>query len=397
MLIVYPDYYKDFSCVAGDCEDTCCAGWEIVIDPKSLKKYHESGTLKRRLLRDIQWRKGTFRQCRDGRCAFLRKDGLCDLYRILGADSLCRTCRTYPRHTEEFENVREITLSISCPQVARMLMERTESVRFLEKETDCEESYENFDYFLFSCLTDARALMLRVLQDRELLIGERLLLVLGIAHDLEVRYRQGRLGETDEVLARAQRPEALKKVRQQLERCRREPEKNYALAKKHFYQLCDLERLRDAWDQVLIETQMLLYVQGADSYASLHEEFAQWTNEFLPQLTIQLEQLAVYFISTYFSGAVYDGRIYGKADTAVGYVSQLYDLFVARWLKNEKRLDTEDVIEIVYRYSREIEHSDPNLEAMERHHWWRIEAADAFDVKTGVRYTKEESHADQKS
>ena len=79
MLIVYPDYYKDFSCVAGDCEDTCCAGWEIVIDPGSLKKYHESVDFQGRLLRDIKWRKGTFRQCRDGRCAFLREDGLCDL------------------------------------------------------------------------------------------------------------------------------------------------------------------------------------------------------------------------------------------------------------------------------------------------------------------------------
>ena len=166
MLIVYPDYYKDFSCIAGDCEDTCCAGWEIVIDPKSLQKYHESKTLKGRLLRDIKWRKGTFRQCRDGRCAFLREDGLCDLYRRLGADSLCKTCRTYPRHTEEFENVREITLSISCPQVARMLMERREPVRFLEKEIDRDESYEEFDYFLFSCLTDARTVMLRILQDR---------------------------------------------------------------------------------------------------------------------------------------------------------------------------------------------------------------------------------------
>lgn len=372
MLIVYPDYYKDFSCVAGDCEDTCCAGWEIVIDPGSLKKYHESKDFQGRLLRDIKWRKGTFRQCRDGRCAFLREDGLCDLYRNLGADSLCRTCRTYPRHTEEFENVREITLSISCPQVARMLMERREPVRFLEKEIDRDESYEEFDYFLFSCLTDARTVMLRILQDRRLAIDERLLLVLGIAHDLEVRYRQGRLGEYDEVLARAQSPRALEKVREWLKRRRRELEKNYALAKRHFYRLCDLERLRDEWDQLLIETQMILYVQGAASYGTLHEEFAAWAAENAPDLTVQLEQLAVYFISTYFPGAVYDGRIYGKADTAVGYVAQLYDLFMARWLKNEKQLDTEDVIEIVYRYSREIEHSDPNLEAMEKYIWWRI-------------------------
>lgn len=35
-------------------------------------------------------------------------------------------------------------------------------------------------------------------------------------------------------------------------------------------------------------------------------------------------------ISTYFVGAVYDGRIYAKADTAVAYVALLYDLFVAR-------------------------------------------------------------------
>ena len=372
MLIVYPDYYEDFSCAAGDCEDTCCAGWELVIDPKSFKKYHESNALKRRLLRDIKWRKGTFRQCKDGRCAFLREDGLCDLYRKLGADSLCRTCRTYPRHTEEFENVREITLSISCPVVARMLMERTEPVHFLEKETGREESYEDFDYFLFSCLTDARSVMLQILQNRELAIDERLLLVLGIAHDLEVRYRQGRLGEYDEVLARAQSPRGLEMVRKQLARRRRELEKNYALAKQHFYRLCDLERLRDEWDQLLIETQMILYVQGSESYAALHGEFAAWAAENAPNLAVQLEQLAVYFISTYFSGAVYDGRIYGKADTAVGYVAQLYDLFVARWLKNEKQLDMEDVIEIVYRYSREIEHSDPNLEAMEKYIWWRI-------------------------
>ena len=372
MLIVYPDYYKDFSCVAGDCEDTCCAGWEIVIDPKSLKKYHESKTLKRRLLRDIKWRKGTFRQCRDGRCAFLREDGLCDMYRKLGADSLCKTCRSYPRHTEEFENVREITLSISCPHVARMLMERMEPVHFLEKETEWEESYEEFDYFLYSCLTDARSLMIEILQNRALAMDERLLLVLGIAHDLEVRYRKGRLGTYDEVLKRAQSPQARDRVQRKLAERRTQPGENYALAKQHFYHLCELERLRDDWDQVLIETQMILYVQGAKSYAALHEEFAAWAKENGSDLTVQLEQLAVYFISTYFVGAVYDGRIYGKADTAVGYVAQLYDLFVARWLKNEKQLDAEDVVEIVYRYSREIEHSDPNLEAMERQRWWRM-------------------------
>lgn len=373
MLVVYPDYYQQFSCIAGDCEDTCCAGWEIVIDQKSLHRYRQSDVLKRRLLRDINWRKGTFRQCGDGRCAFLREDGLCDLYRGLGADALCKTCRSYPRHTEEFENVREITLSISCPEVARILMNRTEPVVFLECEDGREEQYGEFDYFLYDCLCDARAVMVKLLQNRSMAIDVRLLLVLGIAHDIERRYRNGRLGETDEVLARAQTAAAGRRAVGQLQNRQKEIDQNYAFAKRNFYRLCDLERLRDDWDQLLIETQMLLYVQGAAGYARVHEEFAQWWKTQYPMLAVQLEQLAVYFISTYFVGAVYDGRIYRKADTAVAYVAQLYDLFAARWLKNERSLDTEDVIELVYRYSREVEHSDPNLERMEKYHWWRLD------------------------
>ena len=39
MLITVPDYYDEFQCIAGECEDTCCVGWQIVIDETSKKKY----------------------------------------------------------------------------------------------------------------------------------------------------------------------------------------------------------------------------------------------------------------------------------------------------------------------------------------------------------------------
>ena len=29
MEIRYPEYYKQFRCLAGECPDTCCVGWEI--------------------------------------------------------------------------------------------------------------------------------------------------------------------------------------------------------------------------------------------------------------------------------------------------------------------------------------------------------------------------------
>ena len=31
MQYIIPHYYKKFACIGGDCPDTCCAGWQIMI------------------------------------------------------------------------------------------------------------------------------------------------------------------------------------------------------------------------------------------------------------------------------------------------------------------------------------------------------------------------------
>ena len=162
MKKIVPDYYKEFQCIADKCQDTCCAGWQIVIDKKSLAKYKKvRGKFMWRMLRSVNWCSGTFCQDKEKRCAFLNENNLCDLYIHQGEKSLCKTCRLYPRHIEEFEGVKEITLSVSCPEVAKILMERKTPVTFLDYEKEeQEEEYEDFDPFLFSVLQDARAKMI---------------------------------------------------------------------------------------------------------------------------------------------------------------------------------------------------------------------------------------------
>ena len=39
-------------------------------------------------------------------------------------------------------------------------------------------------------------------------------------------------------------------------------------------------------------------------------------------------------------------------------------LWMGRWLLNEKSLDKEEMTELIYRFSREVEHSDLNLETL---------------------------------
>ena len=109
MQFTFPDYYKEFSCIAGACPDTCCAGWQIVIDDQTLKKYqHFKGPFRNRLHNDIDWKHHVFRQY-NRRCAFLNEENLCDIHTEAGPEMFCRTCRNYPRHIEEFEGLREIS------------------------------------------------------------------------------------------------------------------------------------------------------------------------------------------------------------------------------------------------------------------------------------------------
>ena len=39
MKYLKPYFYDKFICTAGDCPDTCCAGWQIMIDEESLERY----------------------------------------------------------------------------------------------------------------------------------------------------------------------------------------------------------------------------------------------------------------------------------------------------------------------------------------------------------------------
>lgn len=365
MLYTIPDYYRKFACTADECEDTCCAGWQIVIDRKALVQYGRvKGDFRKRLNRSIHWMDGTFKQLEDKRCAFLNENNLCDLYTALGKDSLCKTCRRYPRHVEEFENVREVTLSISCPEVAKILLTREEPVKFLSYEKEGEEEYEDFDYFLYSQLVDVREAMICILQNREMPLEVRTGLILGLAHDIQVRINKDELFACNEVIERYKGKAAKIFIEQKLKEVT--ALKRYQLAWQMYVNLYELEHLREDWEPHLKESETLLFGKGADEYEKLYEEFSAWLAERMPQWEVQCEQLLVYFIFTYFCGAVYDGRVYAKAQMSVTSVFLIFEMLMARWMKNEKTLDIEDVTELVYRYSRELEHSDPNLEKMEK-------------------------------
>ena len=349
MLYTIPDYYNEFSCIAGDCPDTCCAGWQIVIDEKSQKKYKKyPGDFGKRLRSRIDWKEGAFCQ-NNKRCAFLNDDNLCDIYKNAGPSYLCDTCRKYPRHVEEYEDLREISLSISCPVVAELLMNRKDPVRFLTKEKEMPaEEYEEFDYMLFTKLTDAREVMFSVLQNRNVSICTRMAMVLALGHDLQRRISRGELFEVDDLLDRYSAEGAVARFEKRCGEYKNGCPKLTEPVRKSLYSLFDeLEILKDDFPVYREERLVRSHMRTV----SEEEE-------------VCLEQLMVYFIYTYFCGAVYDEQAYGKVKFAIASVLLIRRLYLGdpRCVRD---IDKQAMIEAVYRYSKEVEHSDPNLLKME--------------------------------
>ena len=362
MLYTIPHYYNRFQCMAGSCPDTCCAGWEIAIDPKSLKKYRKMhGPLGNRLHNSIRWERGVFRQY-GRRCAFLNEEGLCDLQAEGGEGMLCQTCRLYPRHVEEFEGVREISLSLSCIRAAQIILGCREPVRFLRRERESqEETFDDFDYFLYTKLTDSRDLALAILQNRTMDINVRMLMALSLAHDVQRRIQAGRLFEVDALLTRYGKAGAAARFQRQTAAMAFGPARRFAAVEKALAVLSSMEVLNPAWEKERERLCRALCGGGPADYQKHREEFRQWMGVH-PELdwSVWAEQLMVYFLFTYYCGAVYDGRAYTRMKFAVYGTRVIQELAFGRWLCQGKNLSFADFADVAHCFSREVEHSDDN-------------------------------------
>ena len=187
MKIVKPTFYKNFKCIAGDCPDSCCQGWEVDADSVSLEYYKtldNSLEIKKRIdsvLSKDEFDNTIFTLAPKKRCPFLNEENLCDMHIAIGGEHTPYTCRTFPRFIYDFGATREIGISFSCP-VASDMMYNTESFDF---ETDVNSdlpTLNDIDAEKYFLLYKGRAEAYKIAKDKNKSIRERLngLLDLGV-------------------------------------------------------------------------------------------------------------------------------------------------------------------------------------------------------------------------
>ncbi len=127
MIYIKPSFYDTFRCIASECTDNCCIGWEIDVDENTLDKYNnlqgDFGDKIRAKIVNSDDGSDCFELGCGDRCPFLNQNNLCDIIINCGEDYLCNICREHPRFYEWFPAVTECGLGLSCEEVCRFLLQ----------------------------------------------------------------------------------------------------------------------------------------------------------------------------------------------------------------------------------------------------------------------------------
>lgn len=176
MKHIYPSYYKKFRCIADKCPDSCCKGWDVVVDDETDTFYDNvQGNFgdKIRSLTTTDSDGDRIFVSQNGRCPFWNNDMLCDIYINLGEEHLCATCQNFPRLTQDYTAFTEHILSFACPEATRlMLVESNAYEDFKSYQADFSEADYDADFMKF--LLDARSVTAQILSDSSLSFADRL-------------------------------------------------------------------------------------------------------------------------------------------------------------------------------------------------------------------------------
>ena len=156
MKLIVPSYFNLFRCIASECRDSCCVGWDIALDKRTEEKYKAlNGALGRRVQKSIYHSDGgAYIEMKDGRCPFLSECGLCDLICEYGEEILSDICREHPRFYTVLGDVAYGGVGLSCEAAARLILTE-ESHTYSEREIGRE--YEECDEELHALVMSRRS------------------------------------------------------------------------------------------------------------------------------------------------------------------------------------------------------------------------------------------------
>ena len=365
MKIRVPDYFDDFKCIASECEDTCCAGWGIVIDDESYKNYmNVKGEFGERLRSEIvtEGSENIFVLKGDD-CPFLTENKMCDIYNNLGEDSLCYTCRQYPRVMEEFGSLREVCLSLSCPEACRIILKSDKRVGFKLTEDDEEVTrYNDINAMLYLNLMQCRNIVFKILQNRDMDLNKRVSIILKFIGEVQDKIDSNLIQGIKDSISKYSDNKFIEDVAIDIQNYKSNESIKYNNVYEIFKVFKELKHINPNDPLALEDALRYFWKSEEDEYIYL-EKHNQFDNYFSDKI-YKFENLLVYFVFRYFMKAVFDYDVLAKIKTALVSYIMIKELLIVRWIEEGGKLTENDLVEIAHTYSKDVEHLEENIETL---------------------------------
>lgn len=376
MKVLKPFYYDDFKCIAGDCIDNCChAEWEISIDKKTYKKYRKlKGQWGNKINNNIGRIRSNISDLRYGKiklkdkgCSLLDEKGLCSIHAKLGVGYLCNICKVYPRNITKLGEIYERNLLMSCPEVARYLIKHKGDFYFNmdeEKLSDLDKDYiinKNYDENLYNLLWDARSLTMEIIQFKEIEIWKRIVFLKTFCNRVQKIINESNYENYKQLLNNFRNEIINIDTIKSLDKISIVPDIKMSFIQS-ILQLRNNGEIKNEKYLNLIDEYNEMVEKNNDSnlMIKIENEFS----EFLNIYNYVLENLLVYLIYKYFMRALYTKNLEKEINNVIISYAVIKMLLLARWYKNNKKLEEKDFVEIFYLFSRAIEHTNKFLDRL---------------------------------
>jgi lysine-N-methylase len=267
---------------------------------------------------------------KEGRCPFLNDRNLCDIITNLGPDAISMVCDEYPRYFVTVGDYEQMDMSLSCMELGRLFF-HGDRMEIRREEDAMSRGDESVDTGFLEKILEARKKGIALLQDGQI------------------------CAEPDgwkETFCRAALLLAGEADRGEMETIFRETGED--LWKK----MTELEPLDASWPRLLAKVR-----ESIDHPESCLQ--GEWRTEIYGKRCNRwMQRLGVYFLFRYCIDTYYDGSGIPAVRMMYRSLCFLQLLFRTREREEKRALETEDLIDLAHIYSRQVEHSEENVDIL---------------------------------
>lgn len=354
-MILQPNYYDKFKCIADKCKDNCCIGWEIDIDEITFNKYMNiGGNLGNRLKDEITTENGVhcFKLKENERCPFLNENNLCDIICESGEENLCQICNDHPRYINNYGDITERGLGLACEEACRIILTQNSPAYLIDSESKVKYTPVVPDNPYLEYLYKVRNIIVDILQNKHYTINRRISYVIELCRFIQ--------NECDSEKSDDQLLSSLDDVKKYTQKLFEDYEKNQIISDKEHRMNVIREILTDYTELEILDPEWKVLLDNTINNIENGTSINSADND-----SCIYENMLVYLTHRYFLESYYDNMFIEKAIFLFTTYIVVRNISVYAYDNSY----TDDIIDIIHSYSKEIEYSDLNIETLYSKHF----------------------------